>query len=98
MNFRPLGDVACDDDAFDGSFSAFGLFCELTALKLSSLTPYLGKLTLSKSAFVWESIMDNQLVVLDITFNAASLVFFGTRCGRLINYRLRTARELPQRK
>lgn len=44
MNFRPLGDVACDDDAAFPGFGGFDFPCPLAALKLSSLNPYFGKL------------------------------------------------------
>lgn len=56
MNFRPLGDVACDGDAAFPVCGVFDLFCPLAALKLSSLNPYLGKVWLSYKAFVCESI------------------------------------------
>lgn len=44
MNFRPLGEVACDDN--DEAFPCFGVFgfgSAFVELKLSSLGPYFGK-------------------------------------------------------
>lgn len=50
INFRPLGDVACEDDADIGTLTCFGVFgfdSALVELKLSSLVPNFGKLWLS---------------------------------------------------
>jgi hypothetical protein len=66
----------------------------LTALKLSSLTlTSLGELMLSKSAFVWESI-----AIINSSFSVSHIVLHHSEPEprRLINYRLRTALELPQ--
>lgn len=100
-NLRPLGDAACDE-VVDGTwppFGVFGLLLACVALKLSSSIPCgdgFGKLGLSYSALLWES------MTIDSGFSVSQLISHHTlpqnRFWRLINDRLRAALQLPPKR